>query len=138
MNVAAHQEEKNEETKTGKREAGKERRQTTDFKAACCLAAVVQGQHGKKMVCVRGNWYPWKGQQPFRPKLNGVGDRTTTLRRLLIGADASTLPLLLDKKQLNRLLFNMSNGNKKLLNSRTIAFLYLKVRMLTYDINKML
>ena len=34
----------------------------------------------------RGNWDPREVQQPFRPNLNGVGDRTTTLRRLLIGA----------------------------------------------------
>ena len=42
MNVAAHhKKEKNE--KTGKREAGEERKQSTDFKeAACCPSAVVQ------------------------------------------------------------------------------------------------
>ena len=34
----------------------------------------------------RGNWDPREGQQPFRPNPNGVGDRTNTLRRLLIGA----------------------------------------------------
>ena len=34
----------------------------------------------------RGNWDPREGQQPFRPNPNEVGDRTTTLRRLLIGA----------------------------------------------------
>ena len=34
----------------------------------------------------RGNWDPREGQQPLRPKPNGVGDRTTTLRQLLIGA----------------------------------------------------
>ena len=52
MNVAAHQEkEKNE--KTDKRKA--EQRRQADFKeAACYLSAVVQGLHGKKMVCVRG------------------------------------------------------------------------------------
>ena len=34
----------------------------------------------------RGNWDPREGrQQPFRPNPNGVGDHTTTLRRLLIG-----------------------------------------------------
>ena len=33
-----------------------------------------------------GNWDPREGQQPFRTNLNGVGDRTTMLRRLLIGA----------------------------------------------------
>ena len=52
MNVAAHQDkEKNE--KKGKRKAAEERRQGTDFKeAACCPSAVVQGQHGEKIVCV--------------------------------------------------------------------------------------
>ena len=34
----------------------------------------------------RGNWNPREGQQPFRPNLNGTGDRITTLRRMLIGA----------------------------------------------------
>ena len=33
-----------------------------------------------------GNWDPREGQQPFRPNPNGAGDRTTTLRRRLIGA----------------------------------------------------
>ena len=49
MNVAAHQEKKNEVTKTGKRKAGKKRR-AIDFKeTTCCPSAV-----GKKMVCARG------------------------------------------------------------------------------------
>ena len=44
-------------------------------------------QHSEKMNgSARGNWDPRKGQQPFRPNSNGAGDRTTTLRRLLIGA----------------------------------------------------
>ena len=49
MNITAHQEkEKNE--KTGKREAGEERKQSTDFKkAACCLSAVVQGEAWRKI-----------------------------------------------------------------------------------------
>ena len=35
--------------------AGEERRMSIDFKeAACCPSAVVQGQHGKKIICVRG------------------------------------------------------------------------------------
>ena len=38
------------------------------------------------MGSARGNWDPLEGQQPFRPNPNGAGDRTTTLRRLLIGA----------------------------------------------------
>ena len=91
MNVAAHhKKEKNE--KTGKRKEGEEKKQATDFKkAACCPSAVVQGAARKKNDLyegsARGNWDPWEGQQPFRPKPNGVGDRTTTLRWLLIGAE---------------------------------------------------
>ena len=52
MNVAAYQDkEKNE--KTGKRWAGEERRQETDFKEAACFpSAVVQGQHGDEIVGV--------------------------------------------------------------------------------------
>ena len=81
MNATAHQ-EKND--KTGKRKA-------TDFReAACCPSAVVQGATQRKNgLCersARGNWDPREGQQPFRPNPNEVGDRTTTLRRLLIGA----------------------------------------------------
>ena len=53
MNVASYQnKEKNE--KTGKRWAGEERRQETDFKEApCCPSAVVKGQHGDQMICAR-------------------------------------------------------------------------------------
>ena len=46
-----------------------------------------RGQHSEKMESARGNWDPREGEQPFRPNPNGAGDRTTTLRRLLIGAD---------------------------------------------------
>ena len=90
MNVAAHQEkEKNE--KTGRKKAREERRQATDFKdGACCPLAVVQGaarqKNGLREGSVRGNWDSREGQQPFRPNPNEVGIRTTTLRRLLIGA----------------------------------------------------
>ena len=38
------------------------------------------------MGSARGNWDPRESQQPFRPNPNGAGDRTTTLRQLLIGA----------------------------------------------------
>ena len=92
MNVTAHQEkEKSEKTKKGKRRAGekKKRKQATDFEeTVCCHSAVVQGQHSEKIKGrARGDWDPREGQQPFRPNPNGVGDRTTTLRRLLIGAE---------------------------------------------------
>ena len=89
MNVAAHQEkEKNE--KTGKRKSGEERRQADFKEAACYPSAVVKGAARQKNgLCegiARGNWDPREGQQPFQPNPNGVGDRTTMLRRLLIGA----------------------------------------------------
>ena len=59
-----------------------------------------RGQHGKKMMYVRevpSNWDPRKGQQSFQPNPNGVGDRTTTLRRLLIGAGRSPSLLILSR-----------------------------------------
>ena len=56
-----------------------------------------KGQHSEKTKgSARGNWDPQEGQQPFRPNPNRVGDRTTTLRRLLIGA---ALRVSLAKKQ---------------------------------------
>ena len=56
MSVAAHQQlEKNEETKTGKREAREGRRQATNFKEAmCCPSAVVQGTAWRKNGCATG------------------------------------------------------------------------------------
>ena len=92
MNVAAHQEkEKNEETKTGKRKAGEEKRQATGFKEdACCPSAVVQGAARRKNgLCegsIRCNWDPRVDQQPFRANPSRFGDCTTSLKRLLIGA----------------------------------------------------
>ena len=67
MNVAAHQEEKNE--KTGKKKAGEERRQADFKEAACYPSAVVQGAAQRKNgLCewsAQGNWDPREGQQPF-------------------------------------------------------------------------
>ena len=68
MNVAAHQEkEKNE--KTGKRKAGKERRQVNFKEAARYPSAVVQGAARRKNgLCkesAQDNWDPREGQQPF-------------------------------------------------------------------------
>ena len=37
-----------------------------------------------------GNWDPQEVQQPFLPYPNGVGNRTTTLRQLLVGAVDNT------------------------------------------------
>ena len=87
MSVAAHQElEKNEEPKTGKRKAGEERRQATDFnETVCCPFVVVQGAARPKNDLSEGNAGlpgPSRRSQPFQPNLNGVGDRTTWLRRL--------------------------------------------------------
>ena len=46
-----------------------------------------RGQHSEKIKgSARGNWNPREGQQPFQSNPNGARDRTTTLRRLLIGA----------------------------------------------------
>ena len=48
------------------------------------------GQHKEKWLCeerARSNWDPWEIQHPFRPKPNGVGDRTNSLRRLLDGGE---------------------------------------------------
>ena len=77
MNVSAHQDkEKNE--KTGKRKEGEERIQETDFKkAACCTSVVVQGLHGKKMVCVGGvpgvTGTLGKANSHFDPTQTGLG-----------------------------------------------------------------
>ena len=90
MNVTAHQEkEKNKETNTGKRRAGEKRENRRPILRKLCAALLpsFRGQHSEKIKgSAWGNWDPREGQQPFRPNPNGVGDRTTTLRRLLIGA----------------------------------------------------
>ena len=87
MNVTAHQEkEKNEETKTGKRREERENKQSILRKLCAALLQPFRGQHSEKMKgSAWGNWDPREGQQPFRPNPYGVGDRTITLRRLLIG-----------------------------------------------------
>ena len=90
MNVVAAHQEKEKNEKTGKRKAGEQRRQPDFKEAACYPFVVVQGAARRKNgLCegsARGNWDPREGQQPFKPNPNGVGDRTTTLRWLLIGA----------------------------------------------------
>ena len=86
MNVATHQ-EKEKNDKTGKRKEGKDRPILKRLSAT--LLRSFRGLHGEKMVCVRGvpGVTGTLGKaiailtQPKR-----VGDRTTTLRRLLIGA----------------------------------------------------
>ena len=88
MNVTAHQEkEENEETKKGMRVAGEKRKRKQATELCAALLRSLRGQHSEKMKeSAWGNWDPREGQQPFRPNANGTKDRTTTLRRLLIGA----------------------------------------------------
>ena len=58
------------------------------LKLCAALQRSFKWQHSKKMKgSIRGNWGPQEVQQLFRPNLNKVGDRNTTLRRLLIGAE---------------------------------------------------
>ena len=89
MNVTAHQEkEKNDETKAGKKRAGeRENRRSILRKLCAALLQLVRGQHSKKIKeSAQDNWDPREVQQPFQPNSNRVGDYTTTLRQLLIGA----------------------------------------------------
>ena len=52
MDVAVHWEKKENE-KTGKREAGEERKQSTAFNRLCrVFQRSFRGQHGEKMVCM--------------------------------------------------------------------------------------
>ena len=73
-----------------RRRAGEKKRENRRpiLKKLCAaLLRSFKGQHSEKMKGnARGNWDPREGQQTFRPYPNGVGDRSTTLRRLLIGA----------------------------------------------------
>ena len=67
MNVATHQEEKNE--KRVKRKAGVKRRQANFKETACYPSAVVQGAARQKNgLCegsVQGNWDPREAQKLF-------------------------------------------------------------------------
>ena len=56
-------------------------------KLCAALLLSFREQHSEKMKgSARGSWDLQKGQQLFRPNPNGVGDRTITVRWLLIGA----------------------------------------------------
>ena len=86
MNVATHQEkEKNKKTVKGK--AGEDRPILKRLRAT--LLRSFKGLHGEKIICVRGvlgvTGILGKANSHFNPTQTG-GDRTTTLRRLLIGA----------------------------------------------------
>ena len=57
---------------TGKRKAGEERKQVTNFEGVvCCPSAAVQGAAQEKID--GSTWDPWEGQQPFRPNPNWSG-----------------------------------------------------------------
>ena len=88
INVTAHQEKKkNEETKTGKKRK-RENRGLILKKLCAARLRLLRGQRSEKMKgSARGICDFSECQQPFRLNPNGFGDRTTTLRWLLIGAE---------------------------------------------------
>ena len=69
----------------------KEKNRRPILKMLCAaLLRSFRGQDSEKMKgSTRGKWDPRVDQQPFRPNPNGAGNLTTTIRRLLIGADSS-------------------------------------------------
>ena len=72
----------------GKEKRKRENRRPILKKLCAALLRSFRGQHNEKMKwSAWGNWDPREGQQPFRTNPNRAGDRTTTLRRLLISAD---------------------------------------------------
>ena len=76
----------------GQEKRKRENRRPILKKLCADLLRSFRGQHSEKMKgSARGNWDPREGQQPLRPNPNGVGDRTTTLRRLLIGGALCSL-----------------------------------------------
>ena len=81
-----------------KQEKRKSKNRRPILKKLCtALLQSFRGQHSEKMKgSARGNWDPREGQQPFRPNPNVVGDRTTTLRRLLIGVVFALLGFSVD------------------------------------------
>ena len=73
----------------------RENRRTILKKLCAALLRSFRGQHSEKMKgSARGKRDPREGQQPFRPNSNGVGERTTTLRRLLIGAGDDLISII--------------------------------------------
>ena len=80
-------EEEEEGDEEGQEKRERENRRPILRKLCAALLRSFTGQHSEKMKgSARGNWDPREVQQPFRLNPNGVGDRTTTLTRLLIGA----------------------------------------------------
>ena len=88
-NVASHQKKKND--KTGKRERQEKKREnirppSERPRLPFSRSESSTTKNGLYESSAWGDEDPQKGPQPFRPNPNGVGDRTTTLRWLLIGA----------------------------------------------------
>ena len=66
-------------TREGQEKRKSENRPPILKKLCAALLRSFRGQHSQKMNgSALDNWDPRKGQQPFRPNPNGVGDRTTT------------------------------------------------------------
>ena len=75
----------------GQEKRKRENKRPISKKLCAALLRSFRGQHSKKMKgSAWGNWDPREGQQPFRLNQNGARDRTTTLRRLLIGAERNS------------------------------------------------
>ena len=88
---------KRRRTRKGQEKRKRENKQLILKKLCAALLRSFRGQHSEKMKgSARGNWNRREGQQSFRPNPNGVGDRTTTLRRLLIGAMLFYSPEIFD------------------------------------------
>ena len=78
----------------GREERKRENKRPILNKLCAALLRSFRGQHNEKMKgSALGNWDSREGQQPFRSNPNGVRDRTTTLRRLLIGAVAISIAI---------------------------------------------
>ena len=88
----------------GKKEA-KENKQLTDFsKTKCCPSVVIQRaarrRNGLYERSTWGNWDPHESQQPIRPNPSEVGDCTTMLRWMLIGAEDNDFVLKINSKSI--------------------------------------
>ena len=94
MNVSAYQ-EKNENENTGKKEAKEEQKNSEPILKRLIAALVRPFQRAarRKTICLRGvpgkTGTFGKANKTFRRNSNEIGDRTTTMRRLWIGADQS-------------------------------------------------
>ena len=76
MNIAAHQKKKNEETKTGNRKAGEDRRLILKKLWAPLLRSFKGAARRKNRLCdgsARGNWDLGKVNSHFDPTQTGSG-----------------------------------------------------------------